>query len=337
MLYTHRSPVKNEVEWLNENKIKWETWADTHNYDRSPAYFFKLYKILKREKPDVAEFQVLSAPFGLILSKVLNIKRTIIWHHTLADRKSMGNIQSMRFAVQDFRQRIYFNMASVVVANSIATKNEIITFNKIKPEKISVQYLGTHLAEKINGSVREDYSIVCVGRLMHQKGQHVLISILPEIIKLYPEAKAFFIGKGDSTELKNLAKKLNVTDNCIFTGEIDRNEVYKYLSKATVSVFPTLAEAFGMVAIDSLACGAPLIASKTGGLTDIIENNKNGILVEPGNSDQLKDAILKIFQDKKFREQLSINAIQRANFFEINRRAEDYADWIIEGYKQTSN
>ena len=333
IVYTHRAPFKDEIEWLTENNLKWKVLASTHYYNKNPKYFIRLYKILKTEKPDVVEFHVPSVPMGLLTSRLKRIKNMIIWNHSLSFYRHDKLSEKISSKIQTFRSNIYFKIATAIIANSEANKSDLIKHHKVNPAKVHVKHLGTFppLFEETN-AVKRELMIACVGRYIKSKGQDVLLKALPKIIAKYPDLKVIFVGAGHPDELKTLAKDLNIFDNCIFMGESKKGDVYKVLRRASISVFPTLLEAFGLVAIDSIFCGTPLIASDTGGVSEIIQHNKNGILVKPGNIKQLESAILTLLGDNKMRDELSKNAIERSKYFDIHTRAEAYADWLTQNY-----
>lgn len=333
ILYTHRAPFKDEVEWLKENNLKWEVLADTHYYNKNPKYFLKLYKILQKEKPDVVEFHVPSVPIGLITSQLKGIKNKIIWNHSVSFYTHDRLKEKLSSKAQTYRSNVYFKIADVIIANSEATKSDLLKHHKVKPSKIKVKHLGTYppAADEIIESDRE-LMIACVGRYISSKGQDVLIKTLPEVLRHFPELKVVFVGAGHPDNYKKLAEDLGVSSNVEFIGESKKGDVYKILRRASISVFPTLLEAFGLVAIDSLFCGTPLIASDTGGVSEIIQHNVNGILVEPGNVEMLTKEILRLLKDDKLREELSKNALERSKYFDIHKRAEAYAEWLTKNF-----
>lgn len=332
LLYTHRAPFKDEVEWLIENNLKWKVLANTHYYNKNPKYFLRLYKILRSEKPDVVEFHVPSVPMGLITSRIKRIKNMIIWNHSLSFYSHKNLSDKISSKIQTYRSNIYFKIATAIIANSEANKSDLLNHHKVNPAKVYVKHLGTFPPEAEENPVKREVMIACIGRYIKSKGQDVLLKALPKVISKYPELKVIFVGAGHPEELIALAKELKISDNCVFQGETKKGDVYKILRRASISVFPTLLEAFGLVAIDSIFCGTPLIASDTGGVSEIIEHNKNGILVEPGNIKQLEISIMNLLADDKLREELSSNAILRSKYFDIHTRAEDYAQWLTKKF-----
>ena len=132
-----------------------------------------------------------------------------------------------------------------------------------------------------------------VGKLAHFKGIDIMIEALRLYEEKYPgEVTAFIAGDGElAAALKKQAKDSNLND-LYFLGHLDSTQLRKLYSTADVSLVPSRREPFGLVAIEALACGCPVIATNQGGLTDII-NNDVGTLVNVEDADDLAKAIHK--------------------------------------------
>ena len=128
----------------------------------------------------------------------------------------------------------------------------------------------------------------------------------------------YLVVVGDGPQFKKLKKKVeeeNIRD-VIFTGS--RNDVENILPSADVLVLPSFSESFGLVLIEALACGKPVIGSNVGGITEIITDDV-GLLVNPKKISSIARAIDKMVNDEEFRNALSLNARNRArDFSKIN-------------------
>ena len=98
----------------------------------------------------------------------------------------------------------------------------------------------------------------------------------------------------------------------------------KLYSAADVYLFPTLADNCPLTAIESLACGLPIVSFETGGVPEIVENNKTGFVVEYKNGEMLTLALKKLLDDDDLRERMSENAVQASKKFSSERMALDY-------------
>lgn len=168
------------------------------------------------------------------------------------------------------------------------------------------KFLGYREREKSN-------LIVSVGRISSSKGYSYLLEAFKNILRFNPLLKLKIIGSaGKSKEkyleyLQSLIQRYNLTHSVELTGFCPNVETI--LSQARILAAPSIIqESFGRVIVEAMACGVPVVATKVGGFTEIIENDKDGVLVEPANSHALTSGILKILQDSGYAEKLTIEA-----------------------------
>ena len=158
----------------------------------------------------------------------------------------------------------------------------------------------------------EEKIVFFVGRVVHEKGIHILIEAMPKIIHHYPKVKFIIAGKGPILEyLKSKALLLGVAEKCFFTGYIDdkmRNAFYK---NASVAVFPSIYEPFGIVALEAMAGRVPVVVSDVGGLSEIVNHGIDGLKAIRDNAGSLADCILSILQNDELADYLVKNASSR--------------------------
>ncbi len=133
----------------------------------------------------------------------------------------------------------------------------------------------------------QDLLLGCVGYLLPEKGQDTLLRALPQIRAQFPNCRIILAGDGPCrVKLQSLARELGIVDAVIFAGFVEDVEaVYRALD---LFVFPSLAEPLGSSLLTAMAHGLPVIAVASGGVPEIIENGRNGILVD--SPDALKFA-----------------------------------------------
>lgn len=165
--------------------------------------------------------------------------------------------------------------------------------------------------------------ILFVGRISPEKGVHDLIDAFVKVVKKYPRAiltiagPHFVVGKEFLFDLQpepevqalkefyriNYLKYVksqipaNLSSQVIFTGSLPQQELLPYYQKADVLINPSLSEAFGMTLVEAMATQTPVIATKIGGMPEIVDDGVTGLLTEPGNPQALADTIVELISD----------------------------------------
>lgn len=187
-----------------------------------------------------------------------------------------------------------------VITVSRSMMDEVIGYFQLPRDKIEVvpngvdtqrfdRYGESGLASFRENWAKQDEQIVFfVGRLESQKGPHLLVESAPRVISQFPNAKFIIAGTGTlERSLKTRIEDLGLGDKVRITGFIsdsDRDKLYKV---ADVAVFPSVYEPFGIVALEAMAAGCPVVVSNVGGLKEVVENNETGIVVFPENVESL--------------------------------------------------
>ncbi len=148
-------------------------------------------------------------------------------------------------------------------------------------------------------SIRDQYAapdekiIFYVGRLVIEKGLDQLLEAAPRILAADPQVKFVIAGKGPYAEdLHAKAKQLGIYEKCYFTGFIDDQTRNALFRAAAVAVFPSLYEPFGIVALEAMAAGTPVVVTDTGGLGEVVQHGKNGLKAMAGNPASLAENII---------------------------------------------
>jgi len=167
------------------------------------------------------------------------------------------------------------------------------------------------LRQKYGFSPREKI-MVCVSRLIPRKRVDSVIRATALLAREIPDLRLIVIGDGDQhQELQKLVAELYVDQRVELKGWLPQHEISDYLCLADVFVSPPDFEGLGIVFIEALACGAPVVGTSVGGIPDIIEDGRNGILVPPGDVDQLAQGIKKVLEDEELRNSFIIQGLKR--------------------------
>lgn len=198
--------------------------------------------------------------------------------------------------------------ADNVTVNSFATAQVVIS--RYKVANIEVIPMGVDQSEFQPGLrdvalktqlTGQDFFLLSVGRLVEQKGFQYIIRALPRLNSQAIRTKLVIIGDGPyKNQLINLTKTYRVTDQVIFLGSVSQDQISRYYASADIFIGPSLdlpgqaAESFGVVFLEALASGIPVIATNVGGIGDIIQDNLTGIVVPPADPDAIAAAVKNI-------------------------------------------
>jgi glycogen(starch) synthase len=213
--------------------------------------------------------------------------------------------------------------ASRIVCCSWSMVNEVARLFNVPRDKLWMIPNGVdpeiYRPRAIDQSQRDRYAdpservVLYVGRLVPEKGVNVLIGAVPKILSAHPNAKFIVVGEGYSKEgLSNLTKSLKVDRKVYFTGYISDDEIKGLLGLADLQVVPSIYEPFGIVCLEGMASGLPVVASDTGGLSEIVEDGVTGLKVPPDNSEAIAYAVNRLLADGALRRSMAKRARERA-------------------------
>jgi glycosyltransferase involved in cell wall biosynthesis len=177
--------------------------------------------------------------------------------------------------------------------------------------------------------------VAVVSRLTRLKGLEQFLEAAAAISVRVPDARFLVVGETNPahvaylTELKAYAERLGVADRVIFTGL--RTDVPTLLASVNVSVMPSLNEALSNVLLESMAAGAPTVATRVGGTPEALVDGVTGLLVPPGDSAALTDAIVRLLEDPAMAAHLGRAARQRiADTFSVTRMVRSTEEIYLE-------
>jgi exopolysaccharide biosynthesis WecB/TagA/CpsF family protein len=166
------------------------------------------------------------------------------------------------------------------------------------------------------------------GRVGHRKGTFDLLGAYAQLLEQLktrysqgeslPQTQLIIAGDGDIELAKKFAKKLEIHENVTFLGWIDAQTREKLMASVDVFILPSYNEGLPMSLLEAMAWGLPAIVTPVGGIPELITDTQNGLLVEPGNIQQLSTAIASLIEDEEFRITLGIAARETVNPFDVN-------------------
>ncbi|UCC39224.1 MAG: glycosyltransferase [Candidatus Aminicenantes bacterium] len=297
----------------------------TQLYGSLPEFYENLESFIFRERENydlIYTHYWLSGLVGERLKEKFNLPLVHIYH-TLAFLKKVvlennGTEHKCRIKAEQHLARV----SDAIISSSEQEMRNLIDEYGIPFSKVRVIYPG------VNGKIfypfescdiyqemqyrEDDRVLLFVGRIDPVKGLMTVIDAL-ELLKrrefpLYDKMKLIVIGGGRKTidlprsdefvRIKRAIEEKNLRGKVQFLGSKKQDELGKYYSAADALVFPSLYESFGLVALEALACGTPVIASRIGELTSIIKEGENGLSFSPDDPSSLSIALERFFLNK---------------------------------------
>ncbi|MGV6817135.1 MAG: glycosyltransferase [Thiotrichales bacterium] len=154
--------------------------------------------------------------------------------------------------------------------------------------------------ERTFGVKPQQLTIAVIAQLIHRKGHRHLLAVLPEILTTSPNLRVIFFGKGaEETALRKSTEELGLKAVVEFAGF--RDDLLNWLPCIDLVVHPADMEGLGVSLIQAAAAHRPIVAVRSGGMPEIVHHHVNGLLVSPGNTSELKEAVLTLLGDDKKR------------------------------------
>lgn len=203
--------------------------------------------------------------------------------------------------------------ADLILAVSEYTRDRLLEEQNLKPSKVSL-LANTFNAQRFQIAAKPQYLlerhkltidqpiILTVARLevsKRYKGYDQMLQAMPEIIKVLPNAHYILVGKGaDRTRIEKIIAQLNLQQHVTLAGFIPDSELSDYYNLCDVFAMPSKGEGFGIVYLEAMACGKPVLASNQYGATDALCHGELGALVNPDDISEITQTIIQILQSK---------------------------------------
>jgi len=164
-------------------------------------------------------------------------------------------------------------------------------------------------------------TVLFVGGLEPRKGLEYLIKAMETVVGTFPDArmiavaKTGFRGTDDWSSYRMLADRLGLTNAIEFHESVGQEKLLGFYSDCDVLALPSKNEGWGLSLMEAMACGKPVVASRVGGIPELVRDGTDGILVESGDVNGLADSILRLLKDPALRERMGRAGIQRVKAF----------------------
>lgn len=263
---------------------------------------------------------------GCALKRTFKVPLLSTIHATERGRNRGGLHNEMQYAINNVEWWLTYESWRVICCSHYMAQEVRDYFNTpadkidVIPNGISTTQFDQLDALDLSGfraafASPDEKIVFYVGRLVYEKGLHILVAAAPRVLSEYPHAKFVIAGTGAMMDsLQQQAANLGVNHKFLFTGFIsddDRNKLFKI---ADCAVFPSLYEPFGIVALEAMAARTPVVVTETGGLREVVQHGETGITVYPDNTESLSWGILHTLQHPEWA------AARVSNAYEVVRK-----------------
>ncbi len=280
---------------------------------------FELIYVIKKYRYDIVHTHNSKAGFiGRLAAKICGTPLVI---HTVHGFAFHDFERPWRRKLFIFLERLAAKWADKLIVISNPLKDWGLRLGIGKKEQYVLIYSGIEIDKfKVNIDVnkkkeefgiRPDELVVgVVAKLWEGKGHECVLKAAKDVIKKVPNVRFMFVGEGYLyRSLKELRDKLGLTDYVIFTGF--RKDIPEITSIFDVAVLASYFEGLGRVILEAMVCGKPVVATKVGGIVDIVEDAVTGLLVPPNNQVALSGALVKLLSNEDLRKKIGENAKKR--------------------------
>ena len=286
---------------------------------------------------DILHFEVLPGARGACLLPMLHrlnkntkIVQKIHGYPPLEVNLRFSNVVSKLF------YRFHWKVSKVnishfcdaLIVNSVWMKNAIERdFSKVDTEVIPNGVDLNFWKNGVDMNLEGGKNIIFWGRFSEEKGVDLIIKAAKTILEEFPNTHFYLIGDGPlSNSLIGLVIELKLESNIHFTGFLPQKEIIAYASSSDVVIFPSRYESFGMMVIEAMALKKPVIGTNVGGIKEIIQSYKNGILVSP-DSNEISKVIINLLKNNELQNTLSREAYETSMQYDWSKICEMYIEF----------
>lgn len=264
-------------------------------------FFNETMAIIKKEKPDIihAHWWIPAGIIGFAAARISKLPFILTLHGT--DVRLIETFPWLKPLA-----RLITRSAARITVSSEYLRNMWISLTGVSQAAVIKVPMPVGTEHVVPYEKGRSHRLVAVARLSRQKGIHHLIEACGIIKSKRRVFTLEIVGDGEEREnLQHQVHSLGLSSNVTFHGAISHDRVAHFLKSAAMCILPSIEEGFGVVLLEALACSTPVIGSDSGGIREIVINEKTGLLVPPGDATSLAEAIVRLLSDKKLARKLA--------------------------------
>lgn len=278
----------------------------------------KMRKLFRAERPDVIHTHRYVMQYAIPAAILARVKRRVHTLHSVAQQEVGKNARRVN--------RIFYKCFGVIpVALSEAVQETIFEEYHLPKSRIPVIYNGIDLTKcmpKDKYEAKKEFTVLHIGRFSKEKNHICLLEAFEWFHVLHPDARLQLIGDGEQREaVEQFVSEHGLSDCVTLLGLQSR--VHSYLHDADVFVLPSVYEGIPMTLIEAMGTGLPIVASRVGGIPDMITDGEQGLLCEP-TAESVADCLKSFYADVSLREKLGKAALKGSDRFSAKTMAECY-------------
>ncbi len=281
----------------------------------------ELESALKTFNPDVVHGHHAFSPvslFSISTGRRIGAK-TILTNHSISILYNFDHLwHPSSYLLFPYRQLI--GMADEVVAVSKAAATFISHFTDKEAKVIPNGICAKDFAPE--RKVYDGKSVLFVGRFSYRKGISLLLEAMREVISRQPDAQLTIAGAGSAAPLQLLVRGMGLNGNVRIIPNVERGTLLDLYRRSNVFVMPSIfGESFGIVLLEAMASGTPIVATNQGGISEVIKDGDNGFIVRKYRPDDMADAILAVLNDSRAFGRMSGECLASARRYDWSRVA----------------
>ena len=281
----------------------------------NPAIIFYILRLIREIKPDIIHTHLFQPRVYTTIAHLFN-KQSIL----ITQKHSIVNPKKHNIFILLEMISLRMNKKVIAISESVKkslTKYEFIPRNKIFVLPNCIDYQAFNKAI-LRDSIKNINEIVIgtVGRLEKVKGINYLLFAMKIILAKYPHTRLEIIGDGSQAgELVEISKKLGISNSVKFFGKF--TDVIPFYNKMDIFILPSVLEGFGIVLLEAMAAGLPVVASDVDGIKEVVIHGESGILIPPKNPDAIASAVIQLIENPQLVNKLVENGLKRAQLFDV--------------------
>ena len=316
--------------------VQQQDWPEEETVDGATVYRLPFHEVLRSRDPDAfvklrRKIEAIRRDFHPNLVHANLFGPSIVLHVEINKRAPVPTVVAIH---SDFTSgfgnivKRALDQADWVTAVSAAALGDLKEMFPQIREKSSFIHNGLASAGVEPVPIPSDSPhILCIGRVLHAKGFDLALKALARLHPSFPKIRLTIVGDGDErSALERQAQELGLCDLVTFAGWVPRDEIYDLIGESTVVLVPSrVRESFGLVAVEAALMARPVIATRAGGLKEVVIDGETGFLVETDDHVEIAQRLGEILAQPELGAQLGMRARQDAlNRFSIERNAACY-------------